>query len=144
MWFGENTYSQVEVDRLKTLSDGLRTLDDKSRKKKYRYRYEFFCLACLYPLIHDSPFHFLGKISKCKWDNQRLVRASPFFGTMLSTWILHENILSTFCCCTPLYSDTQLESLLFFRPFLILFMTPALDTVTVPTISALDTVKSTL
>lgn len=36
MWFGENTYSQVEVDRLKTLSDGLRTLDDKSRKKKYR------------------------------------------------------------------------------------------------------------
>ena len=42
MWFGENTYSQVEVDRLKTLSDGLRTLDDKSRKKKYRYRYDIF------------------------------------------------------------------------------------------------------
>ena len=44
MWFGENTYSQVEVDRLKTLSDGLRTLDDKSRKKKYRYRYDIFII----------------------------------------------------------------------------------------------------
>lgn len=37
MWFGDHTFSQVEVDRLKTLSDGLRTLDDKSRKKKYKY-----------------------------------------------------------------------------------------------------------
>ncbi|XP_067020394.1 uncharacterized protein [Acropora muricata] len=36
MWFGDHTFSQVEVDRLKTLSDGLRTLDDKSRKKKYK------------------------------------------------------------------------------------------------------------
>ena len=44
MWFGENTYSQVEVDRLKTLSDGLRTLDDKSRKKKYRYRYDIVAI----------------------------------------------------------------------------------------------------
>ncbi|KAJ7391846.1 hypothetical protein OS493_016136 [Desmophyllum pertusum] len=36
MWFGDHTFSQVEVDRLKTLSDGLRTLDDKARKKKYK------------------------------------------------------------------------------------------------------------
>ena len=43
--------------------------------------------------------YFLGKISKGKWNNQTLVRASPFFGTnMFSTCILHENILSTFCC----------------------------------------------
>lgn len=36
MWFGDHTFSQVEVDRLKTLSEGLRTLDDKARKKKYK------------------------------------------------------------------------------------------------------------
>lgn len=36
MWFGDHTFSQVEVDKLKTLSEGLRTLDDKARKKKYR------------------------------------------------------------------------------------------------------------
>ena len=39
MWFGDHTFSQVEVDRLKTLSDGLRTLDDKARKKKYKYAF---------------------------------------------------------------------------------------------------------
>ena len=96
------------------------------------------------PLALNSVF-FGQNIQGQIWDNQTLLRASPFFGTnMFSTCILHENILSTFCCLKPFYRDTWLESLLFFRPFLILFMTPALDTVTVPTISALDTVKSTL
>ena len=36
MWFDDLTFSEVEVDRLKTLSDGLKTLDDKPRKKKYK------------------------------------------------------------------------------------------------------------
>lgn len=36
MWFGDHTFSQVEVEKLKTLSDGLKTLDDKGKKRKYR------------------------------------------------------------------------------------------------------------
>ena len=36
MWFGDHTFSQVEVEKLKTLTDGLKTLDDKGRKRKYR------------------------------------------------------------------------------------------------------------
>lgn len=37
MWFGDHTFSQVEVEKLKTLTDGLKTLDDKGRKRKHRY-----------------------------------------------------------------------------------------------------------
>ena len=36
MWFGDHNYSQVEVEKLKTLSEGLKTLDDKGKKRKYR------------------------------------------------------------------------------------------------------------
>ncbi|XP_046846836.1 uncharacterized threonine-rich GPI-anchored glycoprotein PJ4664.02-like [Xenia sp. Carnegie-2017] len=36
MWFGDHTFSQVEVDKLKTLTEGLKTLDDKGKKKKHR------------------------------------------------------------------------------------------------------------
>ena len=55
MWFGDHTFSQVEVEKLKTLTDGLKTLDDKGRKRKHRYaRNSTAVIYCIFKKYHNN------------------------------------------------------------------------------------------